>query len=277
MVGAIPAADIESHRANMQFEYAYVAQHTDAFTLLYDGSENIGGETLEKLRIRNREGRERLWSIDPTGRIRRIVAKGNLGDVVTDLSDYRLVDGVNVPFTRHVVENERTSDLVLHEYQVNPPLDSTLFAPPTGQIAAGLRLRVLQEQSVPYVQQAGGGVSTTCTISGTANTSMNATTTGNTTFGNAATTSGAQMNCNSYDRTMRWPHVLNAMLVEASDGNAYIIACDRAWRWSKCVPLRAGDSYNARLGPKGMVVQTFNTKGNESEPTYTVLQSKALH
>jgi hypothetical protein len=67
------------------------------------------------------------------------------------------------------------------------------------------------------------------------------------------------------------------MLVEASDGNAYIIACDRAWRWSKCVPLRAGDSYNARLGPKGMVVQTFNTKGNESEPTYTVLQSKALH
>lgn len=132
MVGAIPAADIESHRANMQFEYAYVAQHTDAFTLLYDGSENIGGETLEKLRIRNREGRERLWSIDPTGRIRRIVAKGNLGDVVTDLSDYRLVDGVNVPFTRHVVENERTSDLVLHEYQVNPPLDSTLFCSPYG-------------------------------------------------------------------------------------------------------------------------------------------------
>lgn len=50
---------------------------------------------------------------------------------------------------------------------------------------------------------------------------------------------------------MNWPHVLNVMLVEASDGNAYIIACDRAWAWSKCVPLRAGDTFNARRTSKG--------------------------
>ena len=105
---------------------------------------------------------------------------------------------------------------------------------------------------------------------------MTATTTGNVTFGNATTTSGLQMHCNSYDTTVRWPHVLNAMLVEASDGNAYIIACDRAWRWSKCVPLRAGDTFNARHTSKGMAVQAFNTIGQESEPTYTVLQSKAM-
>ncbi len=106
---------------------------------------------------------------------------------------------------------------------------------------------------------------------------MTATTTGNVTFGNATTTSALKMNCNSYDTTIRWPHVLNAMLVEASDGNAYIIACDRAWRWSKCVPLRAGETFNARHTSKGMAVQAFNEKGKESEPTYAVLQSKALH
>ena len=106
---------------------------------------------------------------------------------------------------------------------------------------------------------------------------MTSTTIGNFTFGNATTTSGLRMNCTSNDTTVRWPHVLNAMLVEGSDGNAYIIACDRAWRWSKCVPLRAGEVFTARHTSKGIAVQAFNTKGQESEPTYAVLQSKALH
>jgi len=163
-------------------------------------------------------------------------------------------------------------------YEDEHPADVT----PTAASAATksstqLRIRVLEEKSIPYTQQAGGGISTSCSISGSANTSLTATTTGNFTFGNATTTSGVQMHCSSYDTTVRWPHVLNAMLVEASDGNAYIIACDRAWRWSKCVPLRAGETFNARHTSKGIAVQAFNAKGQESEPTYTVLQSKALH
>ncbi len=166
--------------------------------------------------------------------------------------------------------------MILTHYEINPSISSELFAPPAPQPSAGLRIRILQEQSVPYVQQSGGGVSTNCSISGSANTSGTASTTGNLTFGNATTTSSLQMHCSSYDTTVRWPHVLNAMLVEASDGNAYIIACDRAWRWSKCVPLRAGDTFNARHTSKGLAVQAFNTKGQESEPTYTILQSKAL-
>jgi hypothetical protein len=36
---------------------------------------------------------------------------------------------------------------------------------------------------------------------------------------------------NSYENPlMQWRHVLNAMLVVASNGNAYIMACDAAWR-----------------------------------------------
>lgn len=276
MTATVPPADLEDLRSGMQFDSAYIAQHKSAFVPSYDGSENIGGEIFEKLRIRNGDGKEAVWTLDHSGRIHRIVSKGNSGEAVAELSDYRLVDGINVPFKRHVIENGRTSDLVLSQFEINPSISPTLFTPPSEQPVAGLRIRVLQEQSVPYVQQIGGGISTSCNISGSANTSMTATTTGNVTFGNATTTSGLQMHCNSYDTTVRWPHVLNAMLVEASDGNAYIIACDRAWRWSKCVPLRAGDTFNARHTSKGMAVQAFNTKGQESEPTYTVLQSKAV-
>jgi hypothetical protein len=195
---------------------------------------------------------------------------------VTDLSDYRLIDGINVSFKRRSVESGRISEFILRQYEINPATDSAWFSPPAEQPMAGLRVKVLEANSVPYEQKIGGGISTTCNIAGSANTSLNATLVGNSAFGNANTTSSATMHCSSYDTTMRWPHMLNAMLVEASDGNAYIIACDRAWRWSKCVPLRAGEIFNARQTSKGMAVQAFNAKGQESEPTYAILQSKSL-
>ena len=277
MTTALPSADLDYWRSSIQLDSAYIAQHKSSFVLSYGGSEKVGAEEYDRLRIGNGAGKDIVWVLDQSGRLRRTIFSTSSGDVVTELSDYRLVDGVNVPFKRHVNDRGNSSDVVVSQYEINPSISPALFSPPAEQPSAGLRIRVLQEQSVPYVQQSGGGISTSCNIAGSANTSMTATTTGNVTFGNATTTSGLQMHCNSYDTTIRWPHVLNAMLVEASDGNAYIIACDRAWRWSKCVPLRAGETFNARHTSKGMAVQAFNTKGQESEPTYTVLQSKAGH
>jgi hypothetical protein len=129
---------------------------------------------------------------------------------------------------------------------------------------------------VPYVVQTGGNISTNCQISGSTNTSFSATTVGNSTFGNATTTPNLSMNCSSSENSIRWTHVLNAMLVEASDGNAYIIACDRAWRWSKCTALRPGDVFDAQRTDKGFVVQFLNSKSEEKEATYSVLQAKTL-
>ncbi|HLM99861.1 MAG TPA: hypothetical protein VK335_11290 [Bryobacteraceae bacterium] len=144
------------------------------------------------------------------------------------------------------------------------------------QSAAGFSFKVLQSESVPYVVQTGGGISTNCQISGSTNTNFSATTMGNSTFGNATINPNLRMNCSSTDNTVRWTHVLNAMLVEASDGNAYIIACDRAWRWSKCSTLRPGDVFPARQTDKGFVVQFLNAKSEEKEATYSVLQAKSL-
>jgi Sel1 repeat len=147
---------------------------------------------------------------------------------------------------------------------------------PAANASLGLTLKVLQEQSVPYVQESGGGISTSCNIVGTANTSAYINAYGNSVYGNATTNSNQHMNCSSYDTTIRWPHVLNVMFVEASDGNSYIIACDRAWAWSKCNPLRAGDTFNARFTNRGLQVVAINTRGKEENPTYQILQSKSL-
>lgn len=49
------------------------------------------------------------------------------------------------------------------------------------------------------------------------------------TYGSANSTNNARLQGDSYGATINWPHVLIVMLAEASDGNAYLIACDRAW------------------------------------------------
>ncbi len=259
-------------------EPIYIAQHRDQYSCVSQGTEQIGNVRTAKLKIRG-EGVEVVWNTDPaTSRILRTTIETPTRQSVTDYSDWRMVDGINVSFARHTVAGGVTTTLTIGEYAVDPVMDVSIFQAPAGQVAAaGLTFKVLQEQSVPYVVQTNGGISTSCNISGSTNTSLSASTIGNTTFGTATSTPNLQMNCTSSDNTIRWPHVLNAMFVEASDGNAYIIACDRAWRWSKCVPLKAGDTFLAERTDKGFRVQSFNSKSKEQEAVYGVLQSKSLH
>lgn len=144
--------------------------------------------------------------------------------------------------------------------------------------AYSLSLRVLQTEQVPYsVQYGGGQISTSCTINGTTNSVGTALASGNVAFGNATSHTNLTMNCNSYQTPpAQWRHVLNAMLVVASNGNAYVMACDAAWRWSKCRGLIVGDTFRARMTDKGLAVEYFEGKGKPREATYAILQSKVL-
>jgi hypothetical protein len=277
MTTSVPGATLQEMRAGLRLEPIYISQHRTEYSCVLDGTEHIGSIDAAKLRIKSDvvEGR---FSMDPaTGRLLRITYQSSdSGPIATDYSDWKLVDGVNVAFKRHVSGNNGTTDATLSEYLVNPTIDNAMFQPPAGQVSASVTLKVLQAESVPYTVQTNGGISTSCNISGSTSTSMTATTYGNTTYGNATSTPNLQMNCRTSDTTIRWTHVLNAMFVHASDGNAYIIACDRAWAWSKCTPLKVGDTFLAKRGDKGFVVQSFNGKSKEKEATYSVLQSKSL-
>lgn len=274
---ALPPSTIQNLEYGQKLEPIYIAQHRDQYSCISQGTEQIGDVRTAKLKIRG-DGVEVVWNTDPaTGRLLRTTTANPSGQFVTDFSDWREVDGIYVSFARHSIAGGVTTTLTISEYAINPVLDTSLFQAPAGQVVAtGITFKVLQEQSVPYVVQTNGGISTSCNISGSTSTSMSASTVGNTTFGTATSTPNLQMNCQSADTTIRWPHVLNAMFVEASDGNAYIIACDRAWRWSKCVPLRAGGTFLAERTDKGFRVQSFNSKSREQETIYSVLQSKSL-
>lgn len=275
---ALPPSTIQNLEYSQRLEPIYIAQHRDQYSCVSQGTEQIGNVRTAKLKIRG-EGAEVAWNTNPaTGRLLRTTTANPAGQFVTDFSDWREVDGIYVSFARHSIAGGVTTTLTISEYAINPVMDASWLQAPAGQaIAAGITFKVLQEQSVPYVVRTNGGISTSCNISGSTSTSISASTVGNTTVGTATNTPNLQMNCQSADTTIRWPHVLNAMFVEASDGNAYIIACDRAWRWSKCVPLRAGGTFLAERTDKGFRVQSFNSKSKEQEATYGVLQSKSLH
>jgi hypothetical protein len=273
---AIPPSTLRELQSGMKLEPLFIAQHRNQYTCISEGIEQIGDLRTDKLRIAG-NGLESVWNIDPSkGRLVRTTVVTAADRSMTDLSDWRLVDGIYVPFARHNTVGAVTTDMAVNEYQVNPVVDASLFQMPADRIAPALTLKVLQSESVPYVVQRNGGISTSCNISGTTNTSISATQLGNATYGTASSTPNLQMNCRSSDSTIRWTHVLNAMFAEASDGNAYIIACDRAWRWSKCVPLRAGETFLAQLTDKGFLVQSFNGKAKEQDVIYSVLQSKSL-
>jgi hypothetical protein len=277
MMSAVPATTLQEIDYGLKLELIYIAQHRNQYGCTLVGAEQVGMTKTARLEVKG-EGVEGELYVDPeTGKLLRTTfANGPSTQMVTDASDWRVVDGISVPFKRHVVTNTATTDLTMSEFQINPPINPTMFQPPAGQVAAALTLKVLQEESVPYTVQTNGGISTACNISGSTNTSLTATTYGNTTYGNATTTPNLRMNCKSTDTTIRWTHVLNAMLVQGSDGNSYIIGCDRAWAWSKCTPLRAGDTFLAKRSDKGFVVQSIHNS-KENEATYSILQSKSMH
>ena len=276
---AVPPADLEKIRESSEFELTCIAQHSEDYTVTAVKEAQDGNASAERLKV-SKFGKDVIWDIDSqTGRLLSVIQHSALGDVVTEYSDWRLVDGVYFPFKRHIKESSSVTDYTVAEYEVNPAIDVEVFQrpaqPPTQTASQGLTLKILQEQSVPYTQESGGGISTSCNIVGTANTSAYVNAYGSSAYGNATTNSNQRMSCNSYDTTIRWPHVLNVMFAQASDGNSYIIACDRAWRWSKCVPLRAGDAFKAHFTEKGIEVEAINTKGKEENPTYHILQSKS--
>jgi hypothetical protein len=279
MEGTLAAPVLEDIRAGFKNSSSYIAQHLSDYTCVSEGTEQIGDVATAKLRIKRQGGGDFQWNIDPTtGRLLRAKFTGAASGetAVVDYSDWRLVDGMYYPFKRHVVANGRISDETVTGFEVNPQIDASVFAAPKQPVATAFTFKVRQSESVPYVVETGGGVSTNCQISGSTSTTMSAYTAGSTTFGTATSTPDLHMNCHSSQTSIKWQHVLNAMFVEASDGNAYIIACDRAWQWSKCSSLKPGDTFIARRTDKGFVVQSFNTKHQEKEATYAVLQAKSM-
>ena len=273
---AVAVSIAEPYRQQMKFDPIYVAQHSGDYTLTAQGSVETGGATVDFLKL-SLGGLDYRWAIDSqTGRLLSTEYQTRSGRVIRQYSDYRLIDGVYLPFRWRTTESGRTTESTISQYEVNPVVDENLFQRPDFSVDTPLSLKVLQLERVPHEQEVDMEIAVNCQISDSPNVSTNSDSLEDTALLVEQDDSNISMSCNTWEKANFLPQILNAMLVAASDGNAYIIACDKTWRWSKCVPLHVGQVLNATHTNRGIEVEVDSTPGKERKAIYSVLKTQVL-
>lgn len=274
---AIGSASAESFRQEVRFEPAYIAQHAGDYSLTPLGSEERGGVPVEVLKIALGTA-EYVWRIDAqTGLLLSVQCQMGSGELITrEYTDYRPVGGVQLPFKWRTTEDGRTTETTIKQYEINPAVGSGVFQRPENLSGGGaLSLKVVDSRSVEYAQELLGNKSAACQLSQARNTSV-VDPLSDIHFEKGTAPSNLKMDCNSWDTTKLFPRKLNAMLVVASDGNAYLLTCDQGAVLSKCFPLTAGRVFRAMHTDTGIAVLGRNAKGKEQEVNYSIVQAESL-
>lgn len=137
---SMPEAQKNEMLSQVRHDLIYIAQHADdpSFTFTAAGTEKIGDVDAAILDIGGAVPWVR-WYIDPkTGYILREKYKG-LGrsgpfDGESDLSDWRTVDGLTMPYKHANQQNgEQTSTAEFKKIEINPQIDPKLFDKPAEQ------------------------------------------------------------------------------------------------------------------------------------------------
>jgi YHS domain-containing protein len=113
------------------------ARQNHDFKGLADGTDTIEGTAVRRVRIVH-GGLDIRLNLDPKNRIHSVTfrernAEGVYGDYVVLYSDYRPVDGLQVPFTVRALfdgQPDPFQSWTVQSAAVNAPVDPTLFAPP---------------------------------------------------------------------------------------------------------------------------------------------------
>ena len=138
-VRPIPASGAKESLEQIKRDPTYIASHLNdpQFTFAANGSEKVG-EVNAKILDVNADGTAIRWDVDPqSGLILResYTATGASGPFhgETDLSDWKVFDGVNFP-TRHVnkQDGKESSVVTFTEVHINPQVDPKLFDKPAG-------------------------------------------------------------------------------------------------------------------------------------------------
>ena len=132
MTAEVPSASLEAFHEELPFDSIYIAQHAKDYTVSFEGEKQTGNDTANRLKIA-KDGKYVIWEVDPqTGHVLSSRFPTASGDSLSELSDWRLIDGVYyVPFMRRVTVAGITTDYAITEYQINPAIDGKLFQRPT--------------------------------------------------------------------------------------------------------------------------------------------------
>lgn len=131
----MPASFKQQLAQELKKNMIYVAQHANDVSVALGQPQKIGDVNAQALDIAS-GGAKVTWFVDPdTGRILRTQSQQDTqqgpAEVVTDLSDWKPVDGVMFPFSSKSTQNgQPASSSTVKEIQVNPTVDPKLFEKP---------------------------------------------------------------------------------------------------------------------------------------------------
>ena len=140
----LPGAQKEDGLKELKRHPIFVAQHADdpKFIFAAGGTEKIGDVDAQILDI-NADGAQVRWYVDPqTGHILRTSAQtagmGGPGEQVVDYSEWKEVQGMNLPFKLKIKQGGNDSGSQdIQELQINPAVDPKLFEKPAAAAASG--------------------------------------------------------------------------------------------------------------------------------------------
>jgi len=79
------------------------------------------------------------------------------------------------------------------------------------------------------------------------------------------------VNFDAYCNNSKTTRVTNTLLVQAGDDPPFRVTCNIDSKWSKCVPLPKGESFDARREKHGVVVYYIDDKGKARSQLYTLV------
>jgi len=84
-----------------------------------------------------------------------------------------------------------------------------------------------------------------------------------------------QLNYDAYCHSSKTEQVTNTLLVQEGNGTPYRVACTIESKWSRCVPLPKGQSFDARKEKHGITVYYVDDDGKPRKQLYTFLAGDA--
>ena len=92
---------------------------------------------------------------------------------------------------------------------------------------------------------------------------------------------GAARNCDqvtfdAYCRSSRTAPLVNSLLVQEGDGTPFWVTCMAESKWSPCVPLEAGVSFEAKREKHGITIYYIDGQGKARSQLYTLVAGETV-
>jgi len=134
-----PASQAAYARQDAEFDSVFVDYRAKGTAIRLAGKATVDGKDAWHLKVTKKGGPPQDYFLDSeTGLEKKVSVTidggGNRATIVTELSDYRSVDGRMVPFmTRQIVDGTVKATITMERVEFNVPIDDALFRIPASR------------------------------------------------------------------------------------------------------------------------------------------------